>query len=109
MSSPNHRVWLSEWSQILKSEYPTPTERERFQQEYDILRNLEIEGVLRVYGLESEGRTVALVLEDFGGRSLGSLMGDRSVEFIIGMVGILKAGAAYLPLDVEYPDSRIQF
>jgi PAS domain S-box-containing protein len=64
---------------VLKSEYPTPLELERYQQEYEILQNLDVEGVVRVYGLESYQRTVALILEDFGGQSLCHLMGDQSV------------------------------
>ena len=32
---------------------------------------------------------------------------DRSIEMIIGLLAILKAGAAYLPLDPDYPDGRI--
>ncbi len=34
---------------------------------------------------------------------------NRSLEMIIGMLGILKSGAAYLPLDPEYPKERIDF
>ncbi len=34
---------------------------------------------------------------------------DRSLEMIIGMLGILKAGCAYLPLDSEYPSQRLNF
>ena len=34
---------------------------------------------------------------------------DRSLEMIIGLLGILKAGAAYVPIDPDYPKDRIQF
>jgi amino acid adenylation domain-containing protein len=37
---------------------------------------------------------------------LGIIM-EPSLELIIGIVGILKSGAAYLPIDVEYPAKRI--
>jgi amino acid adenylation domain-containing protein len=33
----------------------------------------------------------------------------RSPEMLIGQLGILKAGAAYLPLDLEYPEERLRF
>lgn len=49
-------------------------------------------------------------------RSLGaareSLVGiciDRSLDMAIGILGILKSGAAYLPLDPEYPSERLAF
>ncbi|MEW6737135.1 MAG: MupA/Atu3671 family FMN-dependent luciferase-like monooxygenase, partial [Acidobacteriota bacterium] len=32
---------------------------------------------------------------------------ERSLELIIGLLGILKAGAAYLPLDPTYPKERL--
>jgi amino acid adenylation domain-containing protein len=34
---------------------------------------------------------------------------DRSPEMVIGMLGILKCGAAYLPLDPAYPKQRVQY
>ena len=40
--------------------------------------------------------------------SIIGLYTDRSVEMIIGVYAILKAGAAYLPLDPKYPDDRIE-
>ena len=42
----------------------------------------------------------------------GSLVGvclERSPEMVIAMLGILKAGAAYVPLDPHYPPDRLQF
>jgi amino acid adenylation domain-containing protein len=34
---------------------------------------------------------------------------DRSIDLIVAILGILKAGFAYVPLDPHYPSDRIQF
>ncbi|HEX8460361.1 MAG TPA: amino acid adenylation domain-containing protein, partial [Segetibacter sp.] len=34
---------------------------------------------------------------------------ERSLDMIVGLLGILKAGAAYVPIDPEYPEDRIAF
>ncbi|WP_116964869.1 non-ribosomal peptide synthetase, partial [Fastidiosibacter lacustris] len=34
---------------------------------------------------------------------------DKSLEIIIGILGILKSGAAYVPIDPSYPDERIRY
>ena len=42
----------------------------------------------------------------------GTLVGlclDRSIELVVSLLGILKAGAAYLPLDSDYPGDRLSF
>ncbi len=40
--------------------------------------------------------------------SIVAIMAERSLEMIIGMLAALKAGCAYLPIDTEYPEERIQ-
>ena len=39
---------------------------------------------------------------------VGVLM-DRFINTIVSMIGVLKAGGAYLPIDVDYPQSRIDY
>src|SRR5436853_2886013 len=34
---------------------------------------------------------------------------ERSIEMIVGILGILRSGAAYLPVDLSYPEERIRF
>jgi amino acid adenylation domain-containing protein len=34
---------------------------------------------------------------------------DRSIEMVVGMLGVMKAGGAFLPLDPAYPKQRLRF
>jgi amino acid adenylation domain-containing protein/FkbM family methyltransferase len=43
-----------------------------------------------------------------GPESLVGLLCDRSAELIVGLLGILKAGAAYVPADPAYPRQRLR-
>ncbi len=42
-------------------------------------------------------------------QSIIGIMGERSIEIIIGILGVLKSGCAYLPIDSSYPDARKTF
>ncbi|RFT61247.1 amino acid adenylation protein, partial [Bacillus clarus] len=44
-----------------------------------------------------------------GTESLVGLCFQRSVDMIVGLMGIWKAGAAYVPLDPSYPESRLRY
>ncbi len=44
---------------------------------------------------------------DVGASAIVGLLVERSVEMMIGLLGILKAGAAYLPLNTEHPGARL--
>ncbi|MBN1481965.1 amino acid adenylation domain-containing protein [candidate division KSB1 bacterium] len=64
------------------------------------------------YGeLEQRANQVAHYLIKKGARpeKLVGLSIERSIDMIVGLLGILKSGAAYLPLDPEYPPERLAF
>jgi amino acid adenylation domain-containing protein len=44
---------------------------------------------------------------ELGDELLVAVLLDRSVELVVVLLGILKAGAAYVPLDPSYPQQRI--
>jgi len=44
-----------------------------------------------------------------GREKLVGICVERSVEMVLGLLGILKAGAAYVPLDPSYPEERLRF
>ena len=50
-----------------------------------------------------------LLRNGVGDRSLVGVYMERSIEMVAAFLGILKAGAAYVPLDLSYPKERIEF
>ena len=50
-----------------------------------------------------------LVARGVGPEIVVGLMLDRSVDLVVALLGVLKAGGAYLPLDPSYPQKRLQF
>ncbi|MFS8063045.1 MAG: non-ribosomal peptide synthetase [Luteimonas sp.] len=61
--------------------------------------------------LESRANRIAHVLRSHGVRR-GSLVGiavDRGVDMLAALLGILKAGAAYVPLDPQFPPERLAY
>jgi amino acid adenylation domain-containing protein len=50
---------------------------------------------LRSMEVEPDGRVCVLM--------------ERSIELVVGLLGVLKAGGAYLPLDPAYPPERLSF
>ena len=62
---------------VLKHDYPTPAEINRYQQEYQITRSLNFGGVVQAYSLEPYQTTLVIIFEDFGGSSLKVLLQKR--------------------------------
>ena len=50
-----------------------------------------------------------LVKKGLEEETIVGLLTTHSIETVIGILGILKAGAAYIPIDPDYPSDRIRY
>jgi amino acid adenylation domain-containing protein len=72
---------------------------------------LSPDGPMTYGDLNRRANQVARYLRGFcaGPETLVALCMERSREMVIALLGILKAGCAYLPLDPAYPKDRLAF
>ena len=61
--------------------------------------------------LNEKANSLAYKLRDSGisRNDIVGIMVNRSLEMIISILAVLKAGACYVPIDPEYPQSRIKY
>jgi amino acid adenylation domain-containing protein len=63
--------------------------------------------------LNNKSGQLGYVLKEKGVRPdmnpIVGIMAERSLEMIIGILGILKAGGVYLPIDPDHPEERIHY
>ena len=62
--------------------------------------------------LNAKANQLARYLHSQGDIKPDTLIGicvDRSLDMMVGILGIMKAGAAYVPISPEYPDERIAY
>lgn len=50
-----------------------------------------------------------LIKKGVGRDFIVGIVSERSLEMVIAMIGVLKAGGAYLPIDSDYPKERIKY
>lgn len=69
------------------------------------------EAELSYQDLNSRANRVArwLIGQGVGAEDVVGLRMAGSVEFVVAMLGVLKSGAAYLPIDPAYPAERIDY
>ncbi len=73
---------------------------------------IEIEGKTLTYGeLHERSNQLAhyLIEEGYTNKGMVPICLDRSLEMIVGILGIMKSGCGYVPVDPEYPQERIDF
>lgn len=113
---------LSEWSgQRLKAEFNGKTVVEIFEERartfpdnvalFDPHGNsgLPLELSYRDLNSKSNRFARALINQGIGPETCVALFTEPSGFMVIGIMGILKSGAAYTPLDSKYPEKRIEF
>ena len=106
---------LYDWNQT-KREYPHELcihdlIREQVERTPDAIA-VQFEGQsLTYHELDERAGELAEVLAIHGVKP-GMLVGlfvNRSIEMLVGLLGVLKAGGAYLPLDPSFPTERLAF
>ena len=85
---------------------------ERMAREKPDLPILTCRGETLTYDqMNRRANRIAHALQKRGVREGGSvvLLMHRTANLIVSMMAVLKAGAAYIPMDVEYPEERVQY
>jgi amino acid adenylation domain-containing protein len=106
---------LNDWSAVPAQPLPALCVHQLF--EAQVRRDPQASAVVFAgeslsYGeLDAQANRVARYLQAQGVQpdSLVGLCVERSPDMLVGILGILKAGAAYLPLDPDYPEDRIAY
>ncbi|MEJ8546232.1 amino acid adenylation domain-containing protein [Brevibacillus borstelensis] len=106
---------LVEWNQT-KQDYPREKCIHQYIEEQAEVKpqaTALIDGntILTYFDVNNRANLVAQHLRKAGVR-IGTRVGicmERSADLLIGMLGILKAGASYVPLDPAYPNDRLLF
>ncbi|HET9587877.1 MAG TPA: AMP-binding protein, partial [Anaerolineales bacterium] len=115
LSETERRQLLIDWNQT-QIGYPRglcihDLIREQIERTPDAVAVQFEEESLTYRELDRRAEQVAKVLGSHGVKP-GTLVGlfvNRSIELLVGLLGVLKAGGAYLPLDPSFPAERLAF
>lgn len=108
------RQLLAEWDGVAEPR-PRATLPELFQTQVERTPDtpaVECEGVSLTYAeLNARANRLAhhLVLKGVGPERVVALALRRSIDFVVVVLAVSKAGAAYLPIDLDYPAERVAY
>ncbi len=108
---------LAQWNATAK---PSPTSddvtlRDLFEQQAkrtpDAIAVVGDQGKLSYAQLDCAADVIAhrLIAAGVGSESVVAVVAERSFELVTALLGVVKAGAAFLPLDPEYPAERLAY
>jgi amino acid adenylation domain-containing protein len=98
-----------------RADYPKETIHRLFEEQAertpDQIAVIFNEKRLTYRELNRKANQMASRLRSMGARpdSIIAIIAERTLEMIIAILSVLKAGGAYLPIDPEYPEERIGF
>ena len=106
---------LSGWNETRKAFSAERSLQELFEAQVaaqpDVLAVVSDQEQLTFFELNRRANRLAhlLAARGMGPESLVGLCMERSAQMIVALLGILKTGAAYLPLDPSLPRERLAF
>jgi amino acid adenylation domain-containing protein len=115
LTAPESHQLLIDWNDTQR-DYP---QNQCFHQLFEERADREPNAIAAVFEnhqltyrqLNSRANQLARYLQQLGAKPevLIGLCVERCLDAIVGILGIVKAGAAYLPLDPNYPQQRLNF
>ncbi len=115
LAEPERQQLLVEWNALAARILPGKCTHELFEEQAEKRSNavaVFFEGEEISYGqLNRKANQLAHYLrsQGVGPEDLVGICVERSLEMIVGILGVLKSGGAYLPLDPNSPPERIAF
>lgn len=115
LSAGEQRTMLFEWNETSSADLGLTTIPELFDAQADLTPNavalVSDNQKLSYQQLKSRANQLANYLKDsgVGAESIVGICMNRSLDTIVALLGVLKAGGAYLPLDPDYPRERLSF
>lgn len=114
LTDKERRRMLVEWNATTEA-YPEMSlhrlVEEQVDRSPDAVAVVSENASITYHELESRANKVACRLHAIGvgPESVVAVCLDRSIDMIAAFLGVLKSGAAYLPVDVSYPADRIAY
>jgi iturin family lipopeptide synthetase A len=115
LTAPERQQLLFEWNDT-HTEYPQhqcihQLFESQVERTPDAVAVVFAEQQLTYRELNSRANQLAHYLRSLGviTEVLVGICVERSLEMVVGLLGILKTGGAYVPLDPEYPQERLSF
>ena len=115
LTAPEREQLLFEWNQT-RADYPQDTSlhelfEQQVEQSSDALALISQTEQLTYRQLNQRVNQLAHYLQKQGviKETLVAISLERSVEMVVGILAVLKAGGAYIPLEPSYPVERLGF